>query len=69
MREEIARMIDNELSGFGSYSVALGLADRILDALAAAAREGRDGTARGETRQSGGDSRNAQPPPPSKDIS
>jgi hypothetical protein len=31
MRDQIARMIDNELSGFGSYSVALGLADRILE--------------------------------------
>lgn len=41
-RDDIARMIDNELSGFGSYSVALGLADRILAAIAAAARQGRD---------------------------
>ena len=31
LRDEIAVLIDNELSGFGSYNVALGLANRILE--------------------------------------
>jgi hypothetical protein len=40
LRDQIANLIDNELSGFGSYNVALGLADSILVMTAASAMSG-----------------------------